>query len=78
MLRKYKTIMNKDSVHSLGIGLLQQSAPELIPLSRLSEDQLVVEGWDAVVNDNINPVSIAPELNDRKWSRRRNENQKIN
>lgn len=47
---------------SLGVGLLQQSAPELVPLCRLGEHQLVVDGRDAVVNDNINPVAVAPEL----------------
>ncbi len=50
---------------SLGVGLLQQGAPELVPLSRLREDQLVVEGWDAVVNDDIDPVAITPELRSR-------------
>ena len=46
----------------LGVGLLQQGTPELVPLGRLGEHQLVVEGGDAVVNDNIHPVAIAPEL----------------
>ena len=46
----------------LGVGLLQQGAPELIPLGGLGEHQLVVEGGDAVVDDNIHPVAIAPEL----------------
>ena len=48
--------------YSLGVGLLQQGAPELVPLGRLGEHQLVVEGGDAVVDDNINPVAIAPKL----------------
>jgi len=46
----------------LGVGLLQQGAPELVPLGRLGEHQLVVEGGDAVVDDNVHPVAIAPEL----------------
>lgn len=50
------------SAHSLGVGLLQQGAPELISLSRLGEDQLVVESGDAVINDDVHPVSITPEL----------------
>ena len=53
----------------LGVGLLQQGAPELIPLGGLGEHQLVVEGGDAVVNDNIHPVAIAPELQVRVGQR---------
>ena len=52
----------KYSVHWLGIGLLQQGAPELVPLGGLGEDQLVVEGRDAVVDDDVDPVAITPEL----------------
>lgn len=51
-----------ESQHSLGVGFLQQGAPELVPLRGLGEHQLVVEGWDAVVNDDVDPVAIAPEL----------------
>lgn len=57
---------SKTTQDSLGVSLLQQGAPELVPLSGLSEDQLVVEGWDAVVNDDVHPVAITPELKDRR------------
>ena len=53
----------------LGVGLLQQGAPELIPLGGLGEHQLVVEGGDAVIDDNIHPVAIAPELQVRVGQR---------
>lgn len=59
-------LQDKTAHYSLGIGLLQQGAPELVPLSGLSEDQLVVEGRDTVVNDDIDPVAIAPELKARR------------
>ena len=62
----YLPTQDKTEWFSLGIGLLQQGAPELVPLGGLSEDQLVVEGRDAVVNDDIDPVAITPELKGRK------------
>lgn len=47
---------------SLSICFLKKSTPELIPLFRLGEHQLVVNGRDSIINNNIHPVTITPEL----------------
>lgn len=64
-----KLIRRKRWSDSLGIGLLQQGAPKFVPLCRLGEHQLVVEGGDAVINDHIRPVAIAPKLKGVKRQR---------
>lgn len=48
--------------HSLGIGFLQQCAPELIVVSRVEEDQAVPEGGQAVIDHDIQPLTVLPEL----------------
>lgn len=47
---------------SLGVGLFQERAPELVLLGRVHEDQLVIVGGQAVVNDDVHPLPILPEL----------------
>ena len=56
------TCLTFESVALLGISLLQQSAPELIAVVGFGENQLIVVSWQAVVDDHVHPVSIAPEL----------------
>lgn len=58
----------------LSISFLQKSTPEFIPFSGLGEHQLVVEGGNAVINNNVHPVTITPELS-RKTDRGRHGNQ---
>lgn len=50
----------------LCIGLFQEGTPELVALGGLGKDQLVVVRGQAVIDDDIHPVSIAPELNKGK------------
>lgn len=45
----------------LGIGLLQKGTPELIAFLGLQEDQLAVEGGEAVVHHNVHPLAKVPE-----------------
>ena len=45
----------------LGVGFFQQSAPELVALVRVQEDELAVAGGQAVVDDHIHPASVLPE-----------------
>ena len=45
----------------LGIGFLQQSAPELVALLGVSEDQASVDGRQEVVDDHVDPLAEAPE-----------------
>lgn len=48
--------------YSLSIGFLQQCAPELIVISRVEEDQAVLEGGQAVINHYVQPLTVLPEL----------------
>lgn len=53
----------------LCIGLFQEGAPELVALGGLGKDQLVVVCGQAVIDDDIHPVSVAPELNKGKQNK---------
>lgn len=55
----------------LSISFFQKGTPELVLSERFSENQLVVEGRDAVVHNHINPFAITPEL------RRGRQNRKV-
>lgn len=46
----------------LGVGLLQQSAPELSTLRRVNEQQLPVLHRQPVVNHHVQPLAELPEL----------------
>lgn len=48
--------------HLLGIGFLQQCAPELIVVGRVEEDQAIPEGGQAVINHHVQPLTVLPEL----------------
>lgn len=48
--------------HSLGIGFLQQGAPELSVVGRVEEDQAVLEGGQPVIDDHVQPLAVLPEL----------------
>lgn len=48
--------------HLLGIGFLQQSAPEFAAFFRVQKDQLSILGGKPVINDHVHPLSILPEL----------------
>lgn len=48
--------------HSLGIGFLQQCAPELIVVGGVEEDQAVPEGGQAVIDHHVQPLTVLPEL----------------
>lgn len=48
--------------HSLGVGFLQQCAPELTVVSGMEEDQAVPEGGQAVIDHDIQPLAVLPEL----------------
>ena len=47
--------------YSLGVGLLEEGAPELIVIFWVSVDELVSVGREAVVDDDILPLAEAPE-----------------
>ncbi len=49
-------------LYILGIGFLQQRSPELIGFCWVHEDQAIIIGRQAVVNDDILPFPITPEL----------------
>jgi len=46
----------------LGVGLLEKGRPELLLGVGLHEDKLPIPCWKAVINDDINPLAILPEL----------------
>lgn len=46
----------------LGVGLLQQCAPELGSLCRVDEQQLPVLHWQPVIDHHLHPLSKLPEL----------------
>ena len=48
--------------HLLGIGLLQQRAPEFTAFFGMQEEQLSILGGEPVVHDHLHPLSILPEL----------------
>lgn len=58
----------------LSISFFQKSAPEFIPFSWFGEHQLVVGGGNAVIDNDIHPVAIMPELS-WKTERGRHRNQ---
>ena len=45
----------------LGVGLLQQGAPELVLLHRPQVDELAVPRGELVVHDDLDPLAEAPE-----------------
>lgn len=47
--------------YSLGIGLLQQGAPELVALRGVQEDQFPPVGREAIVDDHVHPLAVLPE-----------------
>lgn len=51
----------------LSVGFLQQGAPELGPLHRVHENKLSVLDGQAVVDDDVHPVTELPEL---QWQNR--------
>lgn len=48
--------------HSLGVGFLQQGAPELVVVGRVQEDQAVPEGGQSVIDHHVQPLAVLPEL----------------
>ena len=48
--------------HLLGIGLLQQCAPEFTAFFGMQEEQLSILGGEPVIHDLLLPLSILPEL----------------
>lgn len=50
----------------LGVGLLQQSAPELSAFSRVDEQQLAIFDWQLVVDHHVHPLPKLPELQSKK------------
>ncbi len=56
----------------LGVGLLQQGAPELPPLRRVDEHQLSIFDRQTVVDHHVHPLPELPELQTgRKRERQR-------
>lgn len=47
---------------SLGVGLLQQSAPELGALRRVHEQELPVLGGQQVIHHHVHPLAELPDL----------------
>lgn len=53
---------------SLGVGLLQQGAPELLLFWGAEVDQVVALSWQQVVYLHLLPLTVLPELQrDRGW-----------
>ena len=48
--------------HSLGVGLLQQSAPELVSGLRVHEDEFAVDRGQQVVDHHVNPLAVSPKV----------------
>lgn len=48
--------------HSLGIGFLQQRAPELVVVGGVEEDQAVPERGQTVIDHDVQPFTVLPEL----------------
>ena len=48
--------------NSLGVGLLQQGAPEILAMGGVHEYQLVVPSGQPVVHDHVQPVPKLPKL----------------
>lgn len=48
--------------YSLGIGFLEQGAPELVAFGRVHKYQLSVLGGQQVIHDNVHPLPKLPQL----------------
>ena len=48
--------------HLLGIGLFEKRSPEFVGVSRVHEHQFVIVCREAIVDEDINPFAILPEL----------------
>lgn len=48
--------------HLLGVGLLQQRAPELTAFLGVQEEQLPILGGQPVVHHHLHPLAVLPEL----------------
>lgn len=53
-------------LYLLCISFFEKCAPELVLSERFGENQLVVEGGEAVVHNDIDPFPITPELSVRR------------
>ncbi len=59
----------------LGVGLLQQGAPELPPLRRVDEHQLSIFDRQTVVDHHVHPLPELPELQTGRKRERHSERQ---
>lgn len=55
-------VCSAGGMHSLGVGLLQQGAPELVAFRGAEVDQLVVLSRQQVVYPHLLPLTVLPEL----------------
>ena len=55
----------------LGVGLFQQSAPELGFVGRVDKHQAVPHRGETVVHHHVQPLVVFPELRDRERERER-------
>lgn len=46
----------------LGIGFLQQGAPELVVGGRVKHDEVVSHRGQAIVDNNVQPLIVLPKL----------------
>ena len=60
---KLQTVMFMfTQANSLRVGLLQQGAPELVPLFRVDKQQLPILHRQPVIDDDVHPLAELPEL----------------
>ena len=44
--------------YSLGVGLLQEGAPELVLVRGVHEDELVIVGGQSVIHNHLDPITL--------------------
>ena len=54
--------MTSPTQYPLGIGLLEQGGPELVVGGGVDKLQPAIEGGQSVVNDDVHPLAILPQL----------------
>lgn len=76
VLRHYSLETYANSGNWLGISLLHQGAPVLIPSVRVAEEQTAFAHWQSVIHNHLHPLTILPELhNDTERRRERRDAQ---
>lgn len=66
MTADFNRLCLRTSSGLLGIGLLKQGTPELIAFLRVQKEELSIFSGETIINNNIHPLSILPDLSTKK------------